>query len=240
MKVIKLSSDYADKVSELYKQELEEFYLLGTAYQSPKLANYLKFICEEELEEFFGIIQDNELVAVIQYKKSDSYLHINHMVVTAPYQGFGLGKKLLSWAIQQAELSNLNMSLDVDSINKKAFDWYLSSGFQIDSEKKFSVLELNSRNPSTIVYHDNENLLNFGYSNVYIKGLEELEFFFIEPNSLLLKNEVMIENDLLERLSGAIDGLLIVKSDFTSKEVLSTSMYDKVVIGMVKDIINKY
>ena len=236
MKVIKLSSDYADKISKLYKKELKEFYLLGTAYQSPKLAHYLKFICEENLEEFFGIVEDKELIAVIQYKKSNSYLHINHMVVSASYQGFGLGKKLLSLAIQQAELSNLNVSLDVDETNKKAFDWYLSSGFKIKSEKKLSILELNSQNPSPIVYKDNENRVSFGFSNAQVEGFEDLDFFFIEPNSLLLKNKVMIEDETLERLNGATNGLLIVNTDSISKEALSTSMYNKVMIGMVKDI----
>lgn len=236
MKVIKLSSDYADKISKLYKQELDQLYLLGTAYQSPKLSNYLKFICEEKIEEFYGVIDGDELVAVIQYRKPGNYLHINHMVVTSSYQGLGLGKKLLFWAFKQAELNNLDVSLDVDLINKKAFDWYLASGFKIDSETKTSILELRSPNPSTIVYHDKENLANFGFSNANIEGVEGLEFYFVEPNTLLLKNMTKLEEDVLDKLHDAINGLLVVNSDALTENILSTSTYDKVMIGMVKDI----
>ncbi|MBO1531765.1 GNAT family N-acetyltransferase [Psychrobacter sp. F1192] len=234
MKVTKLSSDYANKISELCNQELDQLYLLGTAYQSPKLSNYLKFICEEKLEEFYGVKDGDELVAVIQYRKPDSYLHINHMVVTSSHQGLGLGKKLLFWAFKQAELSNLDVSLDVDLINKKAFDWYLASGFKVASETKTSILDLKSQNPNTIVYHDKENLANFGFSNANIEGLEGLSFYFVEPNTLLLKNITKLENDTLDKLYDAVNGLLVVNSDALPENTLSASIYNKVMIGMVK------
>ncbi|WP_201574150.1 GNAT family N-acetyltransferase [Psychrobacter sp. H8-1] len=236
MKVIKLSSDYANNISELYEKELEYLYLLGTAYQSPKISNYLRFICENKLEDFFGIVNDDELIAVIQYKKSDGCLHINHMVVASSHQGVGLGKKLLYWAIQEAELNGLNVSLDVDSTNKKAFDWYLSNGFEIKSETRFSILELKSQEPNTIVYHDRENLSNFGFSNVNVMGIKGLDFYFVKPHTLLLKNAEIVEDKLLNKLHGAINGLLVVDSESISKKALSKSIYNRVVVGMVKYI----
>lgn len=237
VEVEKLSSSYANKISTLYNNEYEQLYLLGTVYRSPKLANYLKFICEENLEEFLGIVQKEKLIAVVQYKEVDKYLHITHIVVSSSHQGNGFGKMLLSGVIKQADLNSLNISLDVDSCNTKALDWYLSSGFEIYSESEFSVLKLDSQNPSKVKFYDDSNHINFGISNARIEDIDDLEFFFIEPSTFLLKNSMVVEEDLLDELRDAIDGFLVVDSNSLSKESLSTSIYDKLVFRMLKIII---
>ncbi|WP_350560635.1 GNAT family N-acetyltransferase [Psychrobacter sp. CAL346-MNA-CIBAN-0220] len=237
MKVEKLSPDYANKISTLYNTEYEQLYLLGTVYQSPKLANYLKFICEENLEEFFGIVQNEELMAVVQYREADRYLHITHIVVSSSYQGIGLGKLLLSWVIKQAELNGLNLSLDVDSCNVKAFNWYLATGFEVCGESRFSVFKLDSKNPSLVKFHDNQKYIDFGISNAHIEDMADLEFFVIEPSTFLLKNPMLVEEILLDKLHNTINGFLVVDSNSLSKESMSTSIYDKLVFRMLKNII---
>lgn len=236
MKVEKLSSSYANKISALYKTEYEQLYLLGTVYRSPKLANYLKFVCEENLEEFFGVVQNEELMAVVQYRETDGYLHITHMVVSSLYQGKGLGKTLLSWVIEQAGLKGFNISLDVDSCNSKAFNWYLSNGFEIHGESKISVFKLDSQNPNPVKLHDDHNHNDFGISNAHIEDIDNLEFFFIEPNAFLLKSSTVVDSYLLDKLRNAINGFLIIDSDLLSKDSISTSLYDKLVFRMLKNI----
>lgn len=239
MRIEKLTSNYADQIRILYKNELEEFYLLGTVYQhqNKKLVNYLKFICEEELEKFFGIVQDNELLAVVQYKEVNRCFHINNIVVSSLCQGNGFGKILLSWVTEQAVLEGLNVSLDVDSSNIKALDWYLSRGFEIYSESRSSVFKLDSQTPNKIRFYDDHNHIDFGFSNADIEDIDNLEFFFIEPGTFRLKSSMVVEAELLDRLRDSIDGFLVVDSNSLSSDTMSTSIYNKVVFKMVKNVI---
>lgn len=43
-----------------------------------------------------------------------------------------------------------------------------------------------------------------------------------------------LEDDVLDKLHDAINGLLVVNSDTLPESILSTSTYDKVMIGMIK------
>lgn len=237
VKFKKLSSNYANKISTLYKDEYKPLYLLGTVYQSPKITAYLQFICEKKLEDFFGIVEDRALMAVLQYKEVDRFLHINHIVVSSSYQGHGFGKILLAGAIKQAELNNFNVSLDVNACNTKAFNWYLSTGFEIDSESRLSVFKLASQNPSAVNFYDERKLIDFGISNAHIENFDDLEFFYIEPNTFILKSHITVDEDLLAKLHEAINGFLVVDSSLLSKGAISTSIYDKVVIRMIKNIV---
>lgn len=237
MKVERLSCIYANQISILYENELDQLYLLGTVYQGKKLANYLKFICEENIEDFWGIIENGKLLAVVQCKKINKCLHINNIVVGSSSQGKGFGKILLSYVNERASLNGLNMSLDVDAGNKKAVDWYLSVGFKIVRESRFSVFKLNSQAPSKINFHDEHNFANFGFSNIYLENVDNIGFFFIAPNVFKLKNTMDVKTELFDKLHNSINGMLIVDSKLLSNEFMSMSFYNKLVFRMVRNVV---
>ena len=237
MKVERLSCIYANQISILYKKELDQLYLLGTVYRNHKLASYINSVCEEGREFFFGIVEDGHLLAVVQCKEMDSSLHINNIVVDSLYQGMGLGKILLSWVIETASLNSLDVSLDVDAVNEKAVDWYLSMGFKTNSESRSSVFELESQNPSKINFHSRHNLANFGFSNVDLEGIDNVEFFYIAPNVFKFKNTIAMKIELFDKLRNAISGMLIVDSKLLSNEFISMSVYNKLVFRMVRNVV---
>lgn len=237
MKVERLSCIYANQISILYEKELDQLYLLGTVYRNHKLASYINSICEEGIESFFGIVKDDHLLAVVQCKEMDSLLHINNIVVNSLYQGMGFGKILLAWVIETASLNSLNVSLDVDAVNKKAVDWYLSMGFKTNSESRSSVFELESQKPSKINFHNRHNLANFGFSNVDLEDIDNVEFFFIAPNIFKFKNTIAMEIELFDKLRNSINGMLIVDSKLLSNEFISMSVYNKLVFRMVRNVV---
>lgn len=237
MRVEKLASEYASQISELYKEELDQIYLLGTVYRNQKINNYLKHICDENIEAFFGIVEEGRLLAVVQYREIAASLHINNIVVSSLHQGRGLGKVLLDWVFQLASSSDLNVSLDVDSINTRAFNWYLSLGFVTNSEIKSTVFKMNSKAPSKVTIYDDEKLLNFGFSDVSLEDIDDLEFFFIAPDTFRFKNTIVVQPELLNKLDYAINGLLVVNSSLLSNTSKFVPFYEKLVFRMVKNVI---
>lgn len=237
MKVERLSCIYSSQISILYEKELDQLYLLGTVYRNQKLASYINSVCEEGSEFFSGIVKDGHLLAVVQCKEMDSSLHINNIVVDSFYQGMGFGKILLAWVIETASLNSINVSLDVDAVNEKAVGWYLSMGFKINSESRSSVFKLESQTPSKINFHDEYNLANFGFSNIDLEGVDNVEFFFIEPNVFKFKNAITMKIGLFDKLQNSINGMLIVDSKLLSNEFISMSIYNKLVFRMVRNVV---
>lgn len=237
MKVERLSCIYANQISVLYEKELDQLYLLGTVYRNQKLASYINSVCEEGIESFFGIVENGQLLAVVQCKELDTSFHINNIVVNALYQGMGFGKILLAWVIETASLNSLNVSLDVDAVNKKAVDWYLSMGFETSSESRSSVFKLESQAPSKVNFHDEYNLTNFGFSNADLEDIDNIDFFYIAPNIFKLKNTMDIKIELFDKLYNSINGMLIVDSKLLSNELISRSFYDKLVFRMVRNVV---
>lgn len=237
MKVEKLSCIYANQISILYENELDQLYLLGTVYRNKKLASYINSVCEEGMESFFGIVENDQLLAVVQCKEVDTSFHINNIVVNALYQGMGFGKILLACVIEKASLNSLNVSLDVDAVNKKAVDWYLSMGFETNSESRSSIFKLESQNPSKINFHDEHNLANFGFSNIDLEDVDNIDFFYIAPNVFKLKNTMDVKTELFDKLQNSINGMLIVDSKLLSNEFLSMSFYNKLVFRMVRNVV---
>lgn len=237
MKVERLSCIYANQISVLYEKELDQLYLLGTVYRNQKLASYINSVCEEGIESFFGIVENGQLLAVVQCKELDTSFHINNIVVNALYQGMGFGKILLAWVIETASLNSLNVSLDVDAVNKKAVDWYLSMGFETSSESRSSVFKLESQAPSKVNFHDEYNLTNFGFSNADLEDIDNIDFFYIAPNIFKLKNNMDIKIELFDKLYNSINGMLIVDSKLLSNELISRSFYDKLVFRMVRNVV---
>lgn len=237
MEIKKLNFSYASKISKLYNDELEYSFLLGSVYQSPKLTNYLAFLLDKELECFLGIIQENKLLAVVQYRKLDDCLHINNIVVSSASQGIGLGKLLFSSIIEEAIAQHLNISLDVDGNNRKALTWYKSMGFTIQRESSFSVFQFKNHTSCDLSFVDHNSFVSFGFSNVYIAGLDSFEFFWIEPNTFRFKSYNKLSYRLLNKLSKAINGLLVIDSGLLPQNLPSTPIYKKVVYRMKKNVI---
>tara|TARA_R100000935_G_C2838819_1_gene169796 strand:- start:1447 stop:2160 length:714 start_codon:yes stop_codon:yes gene_type:complete len=237
MKVEKLSCIYANQISILYENELDQLYLLGTVYRNKKLASYINSVCEEGMESFFGIVENDQLLAVVQCKEVNTSFHINNIVVNALYQGMGFGKILLACVIEKASLNSLNVSLDVDAVNKKAVDWYLSMGFETNSESRSSIFKLESQTPSKINFHDEHNLANFGFSNIDLEDVDNIEFFYIAPNVFKLKNTMDVKTELFDKLQNSINGMLIIDSKLLSNEFISMSFYNKLVFRMVRNVV---
>ena len=237
MKVEKLSCIYANQISILYVNELDQLYLLGTVYRNKKLASYINSVCEEGIESFFGIVENGQLLAVVQCKEADTSFHINNIVVNTLYQGMGFGKILLAWVIEKASLNSLNVSLDVDAINKKAVNWYLSMGFETNSESRSSIFKLDSQTPSKINFHDEHNLAKFGFSNIDLEDVDNIDFFYITPNVFKLKNNMDVKTELFDKLQNSINGMLIVDSKLLSNEFISMSFYNKLVFRMVRNVV---
>lgn len=234
MEVQELSCSYADEISTMYQEIYDASYLLGSVYQSPKLANYLKHACQQKSERFIGIIQDDQLAAVLQYRRADTYIYGNHLVVRPEYQGMGFAKKLMFYLFDVADSQGLEVKGDVNPSNKDAFAWYLAVGYTPVDECNYSVLKIDSQNPSTIEFEDTDKYNNFGISNSRIKDndLESLEFFSIAPHTLVLKTS--IEPELINKLCDSINGLLVIRSDVLTEQHKAKSILDRGNVKIVR------
>lgn len=231
MNVIKLAPSFAKQITTLFNQELDPSYLVGSVYSSEKLVNYIAYICEQYIEQFFGIVENDKLLAVVQCKEFAGLSHINNIVVSSSHQRQGFGKILISWIIEQANQSGVDISLNVDPNNLKAKNWYFSEGFKIKSESSSSTFELHGKNVSKVIIHDDKNVANFGFSDA---SIDSLEFFYIEPNVFRLKSSVCVDTILLDKLNDSIKGYLVANSTRTSERVQPMAVYQKTALRMIK------
>ncbi|WP_367106807.1 GNAT family N-acetyltransferase [uncultured Psychrobacter sp.] len=234
MEMQELSCSYAKEISTMYQEIYDSLYMLGSVYTSPKLDKYLKFICEEKIETFLGFVGDDELAAVAQYKKTDEYLYTNHIVVRPAYQGEGLARKLLMRMFEIADAEGLEVRGDVNPASESVYAWYLKVGYLPVSETTVSILKLDNQNPSPIKFEDEDKYTNFGISNSRLDNsdLEDLEFFSIAPNTLVLKTP--IEAERVGKLCDAVNGHLIIETETLPEEYKSKSIHERGNIKLVR------
>lgn len=234
----KLTSTYANTINLLYKQELDKTAILGSVYLSPKVENYISFILESTLEDFFGIIENRKLIAVIHLKKINGFLHINNIVVDSSKQGKGYGLKLMMHSFKLAKELNLKVSLDVDSNNIRAVNWYSHLGFKKTKETTVNCLKLKG-NPKNdkITFLDKYNLVNFGFSEADIStaDLINMRLFFIEPNIYKVKGNIKINKELIKHLENTLSGILLINSNNIEKDCLSLPYFNKTTYRMEKN-----
>lgn len=221
MIIHKLTSSYSRDITTLYKNELDKKSLLGSVYLSPKVENYISYLSDSSLEDFFGIVDNERLVAVIQLKATSSFLHINNIVVDSMHQGKGYGLKLISYAISLAKELKLRLSLDVDSENKKAFNWYKSLDFIETKESHTLCFKLRGRlQNEQLSFLDDSNLKRFGFSEVNIQTPynNDLNLFFVEPSTYKVKGDLIIDINLIQYLNEMIAGTLLVSANTINKD----------------------
>ena len=80
----------------------------------------------------FLITLNSELAGYVQFKDSDTNVFINMLILESQYQGKGLGKKLLGLLMQ--DYSGRGIELKCFKINTRAYNFYLSNGFDVTDE----------------------------------------------------------------------------------------------------------
>ena len=120
---------------------------LGDAFLH-HILNAIAHSCSKAQIEHIGRLNPF-LQAVFLPPKTDQ-LALGHLSVFEDYQGLGLGKKLVAYAIRQAKLRDKQqVVLDVDCNNEQAVSFYLGCGFIATKE---AVLEQTGQTFSRMEY----------------------------------------------------------------------------------------
>lgn len=89
-------------------------------------------------EQVLHIARVNHLIAEVFSAPTKDQICIGHFAVSPELQGRGIGKKLLSYAFQEARRENKKqLVLDVDINNEDAVNFYIGMGFVLVSETDF-------------------------------------------------------------------------------------------------------
>lgn len=100
---------------------------LGDAFLHHTL-NAIAHSCSKEQIEHIGRL--NPLLQAVFLPPKTNQLALGHLSILEDYQGLGLGKKLIAYAIRQAKLrGKQQVVLDVDCDNEQAVSFYLGCGF---------------------------------------------------------------------------------------------------------------
>ncbi|MGP4865185.1 GNAT family N-acetyltransferase [Psychrobacter sp. T6-5] len=233
MRVDKLSFIFSEQVNNLYKNEIEKNYLIGTVYYNKKLICYLDSIFDEKEHRFYGIVEDGNLLAVIHCKETKSFLHINNIVVRNEYQGNGYGRLLMSFIIKKSQEKNIDISLDVDAKNIRAVSWYKDLGFKVVENNHIKVFNFEGGYESNIKIYDRHCYNKFGFSNA---SVNDIDFFLIEPNVFKYKGQSVLNLQDLYTFKEYINGFLVVDSSFLDDDVDLSFFYEKLVFRMVKNV----
>ncbi len=92
------------------------------------------FPCYFENQEGYGVVKDDELLAVIALSKEDwnNRLRITNLLVSSELRRQGIGARLMDIAKARAkELGCRSIILETQSCNEKAINFYFSQGFSL-------------------------------------------------------------------------------------------------------------
>lgn len=188
-------------------------------YFDDNFYDFLNKLIKDENHFFYVVEANSSLIGFTHLRLIDDFLFLNTISVSNEYSGHGLGKKLLSYSIQEVSKSIKNVSvlkLDVFRSNHRAFSWYKKLGFIEEKittwyqfNEVFSKEELNFSiksckngflslffNTTKIATIINNNLIL--HDSNYIFYIDLTQFQSAITNDDSFKTNILFEDSLLK------------------------------------------
>lgn len=200
-------------IAQLFQHELELEDIYGTVYTSPKIGNFLNKLNQDGDDKFLIAAESEALLGAVQFRiLQEDTLHINNIVVSSHHRGRGAGRQLLEWLIKRASCLGLNITLDVNLNNQKAFSWYKRMGFlQISSTSNAVYLcdGVNSLD-EMFCFDSVSNLKEYGFSEARLSDDTNCRFFCVMENYVRLRSGSIITAEEVFWFKRNFNGFLIV------------------------------
>jgi len=166
--------------------------LKGSIYTSPKIINYMHELLSSDVNTFWGLFFNGNIVGFLHAKQMNGSIHLNNIMILEEYQGVGSGGLLMKAFLEQSIETRSFMTLDVDSRNIKAVAWYKKLGFQ--EINKTYVYFLPSKNPPSVSFYDIFEIENLDAFNDFGFGFGSMKDQSNSRVGLILPNIIRVEN----------------------------------------------
>lgn len=114
-----------------FPQEAVELTILGCEGVSDYFESLLAFPEVQAEHLFLGAAGDGRLIGYAHFRRLPESWHLNYVVVAPERAGTGIGTVLLDgWADEARRRERFKLSLDVESGNTLALEWYCRRGFR--------------------------------------------------------------------------------------------------------------
>ena len=121
-------ADFKDleELAALYQQ------IFNDDYKDSK-SMITKSLEDDNRNQYIVILDDKPIgTAMVSFENNDA--SISGLGISPEYQGKGFGKELLNLILKELEKTDVKkITIEVDSVNKNAFNLYIKSGFELDT-----------------------------------------------------------------------------------------------------------
>lgn len=154
-------------------------------YFDTNFYNLLKKFVKDSHHLFYVIEVNSTIVGFSHLRLIDDFLFLNTISVNNNYARRGLGKKLLSYSIQEFSKINLNvgvLKLDVFGSNYRAFNWYKDLGFIVEKNTTWYQFK-------KVLFKEKLNFsIQYCYNGFLSLFFNEIKIATIINNNLILHN----------------------------------------------------
>lgn len=128
-----ISTDELDEVYELYKEGLFEF--IDQTFGWNEEFQRSRFQSSYAKETLFWVLDGNrQRIGLLCYRKSDQALHLSLLLLYKAHQGSGIGRQIMEQLEALASEEGIRITLSTFKVNRKAFSFYQSLGYQVERQ----------------------------------------------------------------------------------------------------------
>jgi ribosomal protein S18 acetylase RimI-like enzyme len=143
-----LDQSSAGDIVALHRRSFPLDVVERSIFHCPQVVEYIRCLlaCPPAVrcDLFFGVLLDARLIGYAQLRHAGDALHLNQIAVDPAYRGRSVGRLLVDRWFEEARACSLQrLTLDVETANQVAWEWYRRLGFtEVNRKRVYAV-----RNP---------------------------------------------------------------------------------------------